>query len=84
LIGRPSVLILDESTSALDPVLEAKLMDNLLGNRQGLTTLLISHRPSVIMRSDWIIYLERGRVKEQNYPAALRDSSHVSPFLVAA
>jgi ABC-type bacteriocin/lantibiotic exporter with double-glycine peptidase domain len=84
LIGRPSILILDESTSALDPVLESKLMDNLLGNRQGLTTLLISHRPSVIMRSDWIIYLERGRVKEQNYPSALRESSHVSPFLVAA
>jgi len=38
----------------------------------------------VIMRSDWIIYLERGRVKEQNYPSALRESSHVSPFLVAA
>ena len=84
LIGRPSVLILDESTSALDPVLEARLMDNLLTQRKGLTTLLISHRPSVIMRSDWIIYLERGRVKEQNYPSALRESSHVSPFLVAA
>jgi ABC-type bacteriocin/lantibiotic exporter with double-glycine peptidase domain len=84
LIGRPPVLILDESTSALDPVLEARLMDNLLSQRKGLTTLLISHRPSVIMRSDWIVYLERGRVKEQNYPSALRESSHVSPFLVAA
>ena len=84
LIGSPSILILDESTSALDPVLEARLMDNLLAQRQGLTTLLISHRPSVIMRSDWIIYLDRGRVKEQNYPSALRESSQVSPFLVAA
>ena len=84
LVGRPSILILDESTSALDPVLESRLMDNLLAHRQGLTNLLISHRPSVIMRSDWIIYLERGRVKEQNYPSALRESSHVSPFLVAA
>ncbi len=84
LIGRPSILILDESTSALDPVLEARLMDNLLTQRKGLTTLLISHRPSVIMRSDWIVYLERGRVKEQNYPSALRECSHVSPFLVAA
>ena len=84
LIGRPSILILDESTSALDPVLEARLMDNLLSHRQGLTTLLISHRPSVIMRSDWIIYLERGRVKEQNYPSSLRESTHVSPYLVAA
>ena len=84
LIGSPAVLILDESTSALDPVLEARLMDNLLTQRHGLTTLLISHRPSVIRRSDWIIYLERGRVKEQNAPAALRDSLHVSPFLFTA
>jgi len=84
LIGQPPILILDESTSALDPVLEARLLDNLLAHRQGLTSLLISHRPSVIMRSDWIVYLERGRVKEQNYPSSLRESSHVSPFLVAA
>jgi ATP-binding cassette subfamily B protein len=84
LIGNPPILILDESTSALDPVLESRLMDGLLKYRKGLTTILISHRPSVIVRSDWIIYLERGRVKEQNAPAALRDSLFVSPFLVAA
>ena len=84
LIGDPAILILDESTSALDPVIESRLMDNLLEQRQGKTTLLISHRPSVILRADWIIYLERGRVREQNAPASLRDSLHVSPFLAAA
>jgi ATP-binding cassette subfamily B protein len=81
LIGDPAVLILDESTSALDPVIESRLMDNLLEQRQGKTTLLISHRPSVILRADWIIYLERGRVREQNAPASLRDNRHVSAFL---
>ena len=84
LVGDPAVLILDESTSALDPVLEARLMERLLEHRAGRTTLLISHRPSVILRADWIVYLEAGHVREQNHPAALRDSSRVSPYLMAA
>lgn len=83
LVGQPPILILDESTSALDPVQEARLMDALLEHRRGRTTVLISHRPSVILRADWIIYLEGGHVREQNAPAALRDSSRVSPFLMA-
>lgn len=84
LIGNPAILILDESTSALDPVLESRLMDNLLNHRRNQTTLLISHRPSVILRADWIVLMEHGHVREQNALHALRDSSHVSPFLAAA
>ena len=66
LIGNPPVLILDESTSALDPVLEQRLMDRLLPYRKGHTTIFISHRPSMILRADWLILLEDGRVREQN------------------
>jgi ATP-binding cassette subfamily B protein len=60
LVSAPPVLILDESTAALDPVLESRLMDRLLAERRGQTTLMISHRPSVIRRCDWVVYLERG------------------------
>ncbi len=84
LLTRPPILILDESTSALDPVLENRLLDQLLTLRQGQTTLFISHRPSMILRSDWIIYLEAGQVKVQNHPAQLRKNRHVSPFLMAS
>lgn len=84
LIGDPAILILDESTSALDPILERRLMDRLMKHRQGATTVFISHRPSMILRADWLIYLEAGRVREQNAPAALRDSLHLTPFLTAA
>ena len=48
------------------------------------TTVFISHRPSMILRADWLIYLEAGRVREQNAPAALRDSLQLTPFLTAA
>jgi ATP-binding cassette subfamily C protein len=58
-------LILDESTANLDPVSEAQVLDGLLSHRQGKTTILISHRPRVIIRADWIVLLEQGTVKQQ-------------------
>ena len=84
LINDPAVLIMDESTSALDPVLEQRLMDRLLKQRQHRTTILVSHRPSVILRADWIVYIDKGQVRHQDQPSALRESIAVSPFLTAA
>ncbi|NEP33406.1 MULTISPECIES: peptidase domain-containing ABC transporter [unclassified Moorena] len=63
IVNNPPVLILDESTGALDPVLEGKVLDKLLFYRQGKTTIMISHRPRVIMRANWIIFLEKGQLK---------------------
>lgn len=65
IVNDPPILILDESTGALDPVSEAQVLDNLLYHRQGKTTILISHRPRVIQRADWIVVLERGQLKLQ-------------------
>lgn len=84
LASDPPVLLLDESTSALDPVLENRLMDRLLQHRRGKTTVLISHRPTVILRADWIVYLEHGSVREQDHPRHLQDHLQVAPFLHAA
>lgn len=84
LVARPPVLILDESTAALDPGLERRLLDRLLPLRQGLTTVMISHRPSVILRCDWIVYLERGKVKFQGRPQDLRDVEPLTPYLLPA
>lgn len=84
LISDPPLLILDEATSALDPVLESRLMEHLLEQRKGHTTVLISHRPSVIMRADWIIYLEQGRVLAENTPRLLQEHVPVAPFLKVA
>ncbi|WP_243147213.1 peptidase domain-containing ABC transporter [Scytonema sp. UIC 10036] len=65
IVTDPPILILDESTSALDPVSEAQLLDKLLDHRQGKTTILISHRAQVIQRADWIVFLEKGSLKIQ-------------------
>jgi ATP-binding cassette, subfamily C, bacterial len=71
LISDPPVLILDESTAALDPATETEVLDRLLVSRQGKTTILISHRPRVIGRADWIVLLDRGELKLTGTPAEL-------------
>jgi ATP-binding cassette subfamily C protein len=65
IVTDPPILILDESTAGLDPVSETEVLHNLLSQRQGKTTILISHRPQVISRADWIVYLEQGQLKLQ-------------------
>jgi ABC-type bacteriocin/lantibiotic exporter with double-glycine peptidase domain len=79
----PPILLLDESTSALDPVLESRLMDQLLAHRRGKTTVMIRHRPKVILRADWIVLLEKGQVRQQNHPSDLRHLSQIAPYLQA-
>jgi ATP-binding cassette subfamily C protein len=63
IVTDPPILILDESTASLDPVSESEVLDKLLYFRRGKTTILISHRPQVINRADWVILLEQGRLK---------------------
>jgi ATP-binding cassette subfamily C protein len=72
IVNDPPILILDESTGSLDPVSETKILDNLLQHRQGKTTILISHRPRVIQRADWIVMLDRGSLKIQGNLEELR------------
>ncbi len=72
IVTDPPVLILDESTGSLDPVSESLVLDKLLYYRQGRTTIMISHRPKVIQRADWIVLLESGRLKIQGTPQELR------------
>lgn len=72
IVTDPPVLILDESTAGLDPVSEAQVLDRLLRHRRGKTTILISHRPKVINRADWIVLLEQGKLTVQGTVEELR------------
>lgn len=75
IVNDPPILILDESTAGLDPVSESQMLDRLLWHRRGKTTILISHRPRVIDRADWIVLLDRGKLKVQGSLADLQAQS---------
>jgi ABC-type multidrug transport system fused ATPase/permease subunit len=62
LVRAPRVLILDDATSAVDPTIEAEILDGL---RRGLhtTLIVIAYRLSTIRLADRVLYLEGGRVR---------------------
>lgn len=60
-----SIAILDEPSSALDPVSEYKLNQNLMENAADATVIFISHRLSTTRMADRIYLFENGRIKEQ-------------------
>ncbi|HEY9657851.1 MAG TPA: ATP-binding cassette domain-containing protein, partial [Allocoleopsis sp.] len=73
IVQNPPILILDESTAGLDPVSEMQILDRLLTVRQGKTTILISHRPRVITRAEWIVFLDQGQLKAYGSLAELHE-----------
>jgi subfamily B ATP-binding cassette protein MsbA len=58
LLQRPRVLILDECTSALDPLTEARLLAELDHFLKNVTTIMISHRPLPGKWADRVIQVE--------------------------
>lgn len=58
------VAILDEPSSALDPVAESKMYDALMEGTKGKTVFYISHRLSSATRSDRILVFSKGRLAE--------------------
>ncbi len=58
------VAILDEPSSALDPVAESKMYDALIEGTKGKTVFYISHRLSSATRSDKILVFSKGRLTE--------------------
>ena len=57
-----SILILDDSVSAVDTKTEKVILNNLKETRSGKTTLLIAHRISTVQDLDKILFLEDGKV----------------------
>ncbi len=66
-IKNPSILILDDSLSAVDTVTESRILKNLKKFRKDKTTLIIAHRISAIKDADFIIVLKNGKIYEQGH-----------------
>jgi ABC-type polar amino acid transport system ATPase subunit len=76
LMMNPSVLLLDEVTSALDPLLTVDVMDLLSELRErGMTMIIVSHHLEFAARiSDRMIFLSNGRIIQAGHPRVLLDS----------
>lgn len=59
----PSILILDEATSAIDSITEEKLLRNI--RRRGRTCLIITHRLKTVRNCDLILIMDKGRIVQQ-------------------
>ncbi|MGO1470521.1 MAG: ABC transporter ATP-binding protein, partial [Tissierella sp.] len=65
LIKKPSVLILDDSLSAVDTATEESILNNLDKIDNDVTKIIISHRISTIQSANEIIFLDDGKIKER-------------------
>ncbi|WP_393073894.1 NHLP family bacteriocin export ABC transporter peptidase/permease/ATPase subunit [Streptomyces sp. LN704] len=69
LVRRPSILVLDEVTSALDAETEQTVIDNL--RKRGCACVVIAHRLSTVRDSDEIVVLQHGTIVERGRHDAL-------------
>ena len=65
ILKQPKVLILDDSTSAVDTATDAKIRQAFARELKDTTKLIIAQRVTSVMDADWIVVLDEGRVAAQ-------------------
>ena len=63
LLKRPKIIILDDSTSAVDTATDAKIREALGRELKGTTTIIIAQRISSVCEADKIVVLEEGKIQ---------------------
>ena len=77
LLKNPSLLVLDEASSALDAETEQKIQENLLASGSQRTTIAVAHRLSTIRKADEIISMVDGAIVERGIHEDLVESAGV-------
>jgi ABC-type multidrug transport system fused ATPase/permease subunit len=62
LARRPRLLLLDDTTSALDPSTEQAVLDHLRRELSDTTVVMVASRPSTIALADDVVYVDGGRI----------------------
>ncbi len=76
----PSVIFMDESTSALDPNTEKAVLDNI--RRRGCTCVMVAHRLSAIRDCDRIIVMQKGTIIQSGTHEELKDADGLYTELI--
>ncbi|SNS47863.1 ABC-type multidrug transport system, ATPase and permease component [Geodermatophilus pulveris] len=61
-VRRPRLLVLDDATSAVDPAVEARILDALRGAERPSTVVVVAYRQATIALADEVVWLVGGRV----------------------
>lgn len=77
LLTRPKILILDDSTSAVDVETETRIQDALEEQVGRRTTLVVAQRISTVLKADKIVVLDRGRIAAEGTHGELMETSPV-------
>ena len=65
LLANPRMVILDEATSSIDAITEARLQKALVALLRGRTNFIVAHRLSTIRHADLVLVLQQGRIIER-------------------
>ncbi len=65
MLADPRILILDEATSSVDTITEARLQTALFALLKGRTSFVVAHRLSTIRHADQVLVLDKGRIIER-------------------
>ena len=77
LIKKPDILILDDSTSAVDMITERKIREGLKRYSKDTTVILIAQRITSVMDADKILVMDNGKIVSQGNHEELMNSSEV-------
>jgi ATP-binding cassette subfamily B protein len=84
LARHPRLLLLDDTTSALDPATELAVLDNLRHSLADTTVVMVASRPSTIALADDVLFVENGRLTAHGRHDDLMDSVPAYRELVEA
>jgi ATP-binding cassette subfamily B protein len=77
ILADPDIFIMDEATSSVDTLTEARIQQGMERVLQGRTSFVIAHRLSTIKRADRILVLEKGKIAEQgNHTQLIQQGGH--------
>jgi ATP-binding cassette subfamily B protein len=76
-LADPRIFIMDEATSSVDTITEAKIQKGILGLMEGRTSIIIAHRLSTIKHSDRILVISHGKILEDgNHYELMKNRGH--------